>query len=55
MPRWQDLNDSLGVYLPGDPVATPDDRLAVDLVLSPDVAARKVAALTAQTAGDVSG
>jgi LmbE family N-acetylglucosaminyl deacetylase len=49
VPRWQDLNDSLGVYLPGYPVATPDDRLAVDLVLSPDVAARKVAALTAQT------
>jgi LmbE family N-acetylglucosaminyl deacetylase len=49
VPRWRDLDDSLGVYLPGYPVATPDDRLAVDLVLSPDVAARKVAALAAQT------
>lgn len=49
VPRWRDLDDSLGVYLPGYPVATPDDRLAVDLVLPPDVAARKVTALTAQT------
>jgi LmbE family N-acetylglucosaminyl deacetylase len=47
--RWKDLDDSLGVYLPGYPVATPAERLAVDLVLPPDVAARKVAALAAQT------
>jgi len=47
--RWRDLDDSLGVYLPGYPVATPDERLAVDLVLPPEVAARKVAALAAQT------
>jgi LmbE family N-acetylglucosaminyl deacetylase len=49
VPRWRDLDDSLGVYLPGYPVATPDDELAVDLVLPPDVAARKVEALAAQT------
>jgi LmbE family N-acetylglucosaminyl deacetylase len=48
VPRWRDLDDSLGVYLPGYPVTTPDDRLAVDLALPPDVAARKVAALAAQ-------
>ncbi|HEX2075132.1 MAG TPA: PIG-L family deacetylase [Geodermatophilus sp.] len=46
--RWQDLNDSLGVYLPGYPVITPEEGLAVDLVLSPDVVARKVQALAAQ-------
>ncbi len=48
LPRWQVLNDSLGVYLPGYPVAVPTDRLAVDLVLPPDVVARKVRALVAQ-------
>jgi LmbE family N-acetylglucosaminyl deacetylase len=47
--RWRDLDDSLGVYLPGYPIAVPDERLAVDLALPPDVAARKVAALAAQT------
>jgi LmbE family N-acetylglucosaminyl deacetylase len=47
--RWRELDDSLGVYLPGYPVSTPDDRLAVDVVLRPDAAARKVRALTAQT------
>jgi LmbE family N-acetylglucosaminyl deacetylase len=49
VPRWKDLDDSLGVYLPGYPVAAPDEDLALDLVLSPDVAARKVQALAAQT------
>jgi LmbE family N-acetylglucosaminyl deacetylase len=49
VPRWNELDDSLGVYLPGYPVATPTDRLAVDLVLDPDTAARKVRALVAQT------
>ena len=48
VPRWRALDDSLGVYLPGYPVAVPTDRLAVDLVLSPDVVARKVRALAAQ-------
>jgi LmbE family N-acetylglucosaminyl deacetylase len=46
--RWQDLDEGLGVYLPGYPVTTPDHRLAVDLVLDPGVAARKVRALAAQ-------
>jgi hypothetical protein len=49
VPRWQDLDESLGVYLPGYPVAVPDEQLAVDLVLDPDTAARKVRALAAQT------
>jgi LmbE family N-acetylglucosaminyl deacetylase len=47
-PRWESLNESLGVYLPGYPVLTPAHRLAVDLVLDPDTAARKVRALAAQ-------
>jgi LmbE family N-acetylglucosaminyl deacetylase len=46
--RWRDLDESLGVYLPGYPVVRPDVRLAVDLVLDPDIAARKVRALAAQ-------
>ena len=46
--RWKALNDSLGVYLPGYPVTTPTGRLAVDLVLDPDTATRKVRALAAQ-------
>ena len=49
VPRWQDLDERLGVYLPGYPVAVPDEQLAVDLVLDPDTAARKVRALAAQT------
>lgn len=49
VPRWQDLDERLGVYLPGYPVSVPDERLAVDLVLDPDTAARKVRALAAQT------
>jgi LmbE family N-acetylglucosaminyl deacetylase len=46
--RWSDLTDPLGVFPPGYPVSVPDDHLAVDLVLQPDIAARKVGALTAQ-------
>jgi LmbE family N-acetylglucosaminyl deacetylase len=48
-PRWSALTESLGVYPPGYPVLTPDEHLAVDLVLDPGVAARKVRALAAQT------
>jgi LmbE family N-acetylglucosaminyl deacetylase len=47
--RWNELNASLSVYLPGYPVLAPADRLAVDIVLDADVAARKVRALAAQT------
>jgi hypothetical protein len=46
--RWAELNDSLGVFLPGYPITVPDERLAIDLVLDPDTAARKVRALAAQ-------
>lgn len=49
VPRWTALGDRLGVYLAGYPVTTPTGGLAVDLVLDPDTAARKVAALAAQT------
>lgn len=48
MERWRSLGDSLGIYLPGYPVVTPADRLAIDLELDPHTAARKVRALTAQ-------
>jgi LmbE family N-acetylglucosaminyl deacetylase len=48
VPRWSDLDESLGVYLPGYPLAVPDERLALDLVLPEDVAERKVRALRAQ-------
>ena len=47
-PRWVELNASLGIYPPGLPVLTPDDRLALNLVLPPEVAACKVWALSAQ-------
>ena len=47
--RWGELSASLGVYLPGYPVVTPPERLAVDVVLDPATAARKVRALAAQT------
>jgi LmbE family N-acetylglucosaminyl deacetylase len=47
--RWSALTESLGIYPPGYPILTPADQLAVDLVLPPDVAARKVRALAAQT------
>jgi LmbE family N-acetylglucosaminyl deacetylase len=46
--RWSELNETLGVYLPGYPVLTPSERLAIDLELNGDVLARKVQALTAQ-------
>jgi LmbE family N-acetylglucosaminyl deacetylase len=48
-PRWSALTDSLGIYPPGYPVLSPRDRLVVDLVLEPNVAARKFRALAAQT------
>jgi LmbE family N-acetylglucosaminyl deacetylase len=57
IPRWSAVDDGLGVYLPGYPVPVPDERLAVDLVLDDDTAARKVRALAAQrtqTAGLIS-
>lgn len=47
-PRWSALNESLGIFPPGYPITTPAQRLAVDLVLDPDTAARKVRALAAQ-------
>ena len=47
--RWSSLNASLSVYLTGYPVLAPPARLAVDLVLDPDITARKVRALAAQT------
>ena len=47
--RWSVLDESLGVYLPGYPVAVPDESLSLALELSPDVAERKVRALMAQT------
>ena len=47
--RWGELSASLGVYLPGYPVVTPPERLAVDVVLDPATADRKVRALAAQT------
>lgn len=46
--QWEALNESLGVYLPGYPVTTPTDRLAIDVVLDQDTADRKVRALAAQ-------
>jgi LmbE family N-acetylglucosaminyl deacetylase len=49
MRRWKSLGDRLGIYLPGYPIITPADRLAIDLELDPHTAARKVRALAAQT------
>ena len=46
--RWTELNSRLGVFEDGYPVVVPDDRLAVDLVLDPVTATRKVRALAAQ-------
>jgi LmbE family N-acetylglucosaminyl deacetylase len=46
--RWSEFNASLGAFAPGYPIATPAERLAVDLVLDPNTAARKVRALAAQ-------
>jgi LmbE family N-acetylglucosaminyl deacetylase len=48
-PRWGALTESLGIYPPGLPVLTPDERLAVDLVLDNGTARRKYRALAAQT------
>ena len=56
--RWRTLNESLGVFEPGYPITLPDNRLAVDVVLDPATAARKVRALaaqTTQTAGLIAG
>ncbi|MFF3324130.1 PIG-L deacetylase family protein [Streptomyces sp. NPDC002889] len=47
-PRWSALNASLGIFPPGLPITTPARRLAVDLVLDAETAARKVRALAAQ-------
>ena len=49
MARWGALTDSLSLYPPGLPILTPTHRLALDLVLGPDVAVRKARALAAQT------
>jgi LmbE family N-acetylglucosaminyl deacetylase len=46
--NWAQLSEELGVFEPGYPIVVSDDRLAVDLVLPPDVVARKVEALAAQ-------
>jgi LmbE family N-acetylglucosaminyl deacetylase len=46
--RWGEINERLGVFDPGYPVAVPDGRLAVDLVLDPATVDRKVRALAAQ-------
>jgi LmbE family N-acetylglucosaminyl deacetylase len=46
--RWGELNASLGIYLPGYPVLAPAERLALDLLLDPEIATRKVHALSAQ-------
>jgi LmbE family N-acetylglucosaminyl deacetylase len=46
--RWGELNASLGIYLPGYPVLAPAERVALDLLLDPETATRKVRALTAQ-------
>jgi len=48
VPRWRELDESLGIYLPGYPIIAAESRLTVDLVLDPDIAARKVRALAAQ-------
>jgi LmbE family N-acetylglucosaminyl deacetylase len=45
---WAEVDERFGVYLPGYPVTTPADRLAVDVVLDAATAARKVRALAAQ-------
>ncbi len=46
--QWGELDERLGVFSPGYPLAVADDRLAVDLVLDPHALARKVRALVAQ-------
>jgi hypothetical protein len=46
--RWIAVNDTFQVFAAGYPVITAADRLAVDLLLDPETAARKVRALAAQ-------
>jgi LmbE family N-acetylglucosaminyl deacetylase len=46
--RWSARTEGLDVYAAGYPITTPAELLAVDLVLDPDTAARKVRALAAQ-------
>jgi LmbE family N-acetylglucosaminyl deacetylase len=46
--RWGALTERLGVHEPGYPVLVAPERVAMDLALPPDVAARKVRALAAQ-------
>ncbi|MFD1938202.1 MULTISPECIES: PIG-L deacetylase family protein [Nonomuraea] len=46
--RWSALHESLGIFPPGHPIVTPAHRLAVDLALDAETAARKVLALAAQ-------
>lgn len=46
--RWSGLSRALGIYEDGYPVTVPEEHLAVDLVLDPPAAARKVRALRAQ-------
>jgi LmbE family N-acetylglucosaminyl deacetylase len=46
--RWGPLTQRLGVYEPGYPLVTADERLAVSLALPRDIAVRKVRALAAQ-------
>ncbi|MGN9913777.1 PIG-L deacetylase family protein [Phytohabitans sp. LJ34] len=46
--RWHEFNESLGVFVAGYPVTVSDAGLALDLVLDPVIATRKVSALAAQ-------
>ncbi len=47
--RWRAVHDRFDVFLPGYPVIVPDERIVADVVLSPQMATRKVRALAAQT------
>lgn len=47
--RWSAVNDRFQVFAPGYPVTYAESDLAVHLTLGPEVVARKVRALTAQT------
>ncbi|MGH3776348.1 MAG: PIG-L deacetylase family protein [Pseudonocardiaceae bacterium] len=46
--RWSVLNEQFAIFARGYPITTPTDRLAIDLLLDPDTAARKVRVLRAQ-------
>lgn len=46
--RWSELNESLGIFPPGYPLATSAEDVALDLELDANTAARKVRALAAQ-------